>query len=264
MSTRRTRGYIRTDARTISGVDTGTQRPPRIGLTTYREPARWGVWDEPADLLPVSYASAVTAAGAVALLLPPGPAGYAGAALDGLDGLLVAGGADVDPARYGAAADPHTGAPRRDRDEWELALIDAALARDLPLLAVCRGMQVLNVALGGDLVQHLPDTVGDDQHCPIVGTHGRHEVALAAGSRLAHVLGEKTVVATYHHQAVGTLGAGLTATGWADDGVVEAVELAGHGWVFGVQWHPEAHDGEELFEAFVTACAAQRDSAGAR
>ena len=237
----------------------GADRPPRIGVTTYREPARWGVWDEPADLLPASYAAAVSGAGGLAVLLPPAPAGYAAAALDGVHGLLVAGGPDVDPFRYRAAADAHTGVPRRERDDWELALIREALARDLPLLAVCRGMQVLNVALGGDLVQHLPDAVGNDLHCPTVGRHGRHEVALAAGSRLERVLGARTTVATYHHQAVAGLGAGLTATGWADDGVVEAVEMRAHTWVFGVQWHPEAHDGKRLFDAFVAAAATARD-----
>jgi putative glutamine amidotransferase len=232
-------------------------RPPRIGLSTYREPARWGVWDEPADLLPASYAVAVERAGGVPLLLPPTVPAHAAAALDGVDGLLLAGGADVDPSRYGAAHDTHTGLPRTDRDTWELALVDAALARDLPLLAVCRGMQVLNVALGGDLVQHLPDEVGTELHCPVVGRHGRHAVDLAPGSRLAGALGPRPMTATYHHQSVGTLGRGLTACGWAEDGVVEAVELADRRWVFGVQWHPEAYEGHELFAAFVAACADQ-------
>lgn len=229
--------------------------PPRIGATTYREPAQWGVWAEPADLLPASYSAAIRAAGGIAVLLPPAPAEHAGPALDGLDGLLVAGGPDVDPARYGAAADPHTGEPRSERDAWELALVRAALGRDLPLLAVCRGMQVLNVALGGDLVQHLPDAVGGDAHCPTVGAHGRHTVTLAAGSRLHAALGARVEVATYHHQAVDRLGGGLVATGWADDSVVEAVELPDRRWAVGVQWHPEAYDGAGLFTAFVAACA---------
>ena len=242
-------------------------RPPRIGLTTYREPARWGVWDEPADLLPSSYSAAIRAAGGVAMLLPPAPAEHAPFALDGVDGLLVAGGADVDPAQYGAERDPHTGAPRTDRDEWELALVHAALARDLPLLAVCRGMQVLNVALGGDIVQHLPDTTGGDLHCPFVGQHGRHEVDLAPQSLLAGIAGARTEIATYHHQAVGRLGADLVATGWAHDGVVEAIELPTRDWVVGVQWHPEAHAGESLFDAFVARCARRAvglDAAGPR
>lgn len=232
--------------------------PPRIGLTTYREPAAWGVWSEPADLLPASYTGSVVDAGGVALLLPPGDPGTADVALDGLHGLVLAGGADVDPARYGAARAAATGPPRPDRDVWEIALAQAALARALPLLAVCRGMQVLNVALGGNLRQHLPDDVGSDLHCPTVGVHGRHAVALATGSTLAQLLGERTQVATYHHQSVDQLGADLVATGWADDGVVEAVELPGRTWVVGVQWHPEAYAGAPLFEAFVTACAERR------
>ena len=234
---------------------------PRIGTTTYREPARWGVWDEPADLLPTAYAQAIEAAGGLAVLLPPAAGELADTALDAVHGLLLAGGADVDPDRYGAHRDEHTGAARADRDEWELALTQAALARDLPVLAVCRGMQVLNVALGGDLVQHLPDEVGSDLHCPIVGQHGRHRVEVAAGSALAAVVGPHIDTATYHHQAVRTLGTGLTATAWAADGVVEAVELDRAAWVHGVQWHPEAYDGQALFAAFVAACRASHEVA---
>jgi gamma-glutamyl-gamma-aminobutyrate hydrolase PuuD len=228
--------------------------PPRVGLTTYREPASWGVWSEPADLLPASYAAGIRTAGGVAVLLPPGDPATAGDALDAVHGLLLAGGPDVDPAEYGAARDTATGPARPDRDSWELALARAALARDLPVLAVCRGMQVLNVALGGDLRQHLPDDVGTDAHCPTVGTHGRHGVAVAAGSALHAVVGDDAEVATYHHQGVDRLGAGLVATAWAGDGVVEAVELPGRAWVLGVQWHPEAFAGEPLFAAFVAAC----------
>lgn len=235
--------------------------PPRVGLTTYREPASWGVWSMPADLLPVDYANGIHAAGGVPLLLPPSDPGIAPVALDAVHGLLVAGGADVDPARYGADRAAATGPARHDRDEWELALVRAAVDRDLPVLAVCRGMQVLNVALGGDLRQHLPDDIGSDLHCPTVGAHGRHGVVLAAGSTLRAVLGEHAEVATYHHQGLGRLGAGLSATGWADDGVVEGVELTGHSWVVGVQWHPEAFAGEPIFAAFVAACLAYRTAA---
>lgn len=229
-------------------------RAARIGLTTYREPAAWGVWQEPADLLPASYAEGVRIAGGVAMLLPPGDNACVGSALDGLHGLLLAGGADVDPARYGAPRAAATGPARADRDEWELALCAAAIERDLPVLAVCRGMQVLNVVLGGTLQQHLPDVVGSDLHCPTTGEHGRHDVRTAPGSALAAMFGERAAVATYHHQSVDRLGDGLTATGWADDGVVEAVELDGRAWVIGVQWHPEVFGGAPLFEAFVRAC----------
>lgn len=234
--------------------------PPRIGLTTYRETASWGVWSEPADLLPATYAAGVRAAGGVALLLPSGDPAYAGDALDAVHGLVLAGGPDVDPAEYQAARDAATGPARPERDAWELALVRAALARDLPLLGICRGMQVLNVALGGDLVQHLPDAVGATLHCPTVGVHGRHTVMLAAGSALHAVLGDTAEVATYHHQAVARLGADLVATGWADDGVVEAIELPNRTWVAGVQWHPEAFAGEPLFAAFVAACLAYRSA----
>jgi putative glutamine amidotransferase len=233
--------------------DDKTDFVPRIGLTCYREPARWGVWDEPADLLPTSYTRAVSEAGGAPLLLPPGAPASVAAVLDGLHGLLIAGGADVDPDRYNQARGRHTDQPRTDRDGWELALVDGALARRMPVLAICRGLQVLNVALGGDLVQHLPDQLGSDLHCPTVGVHGRHPVALAAGTRLAALLGKQAVVASYHHQAIDRLAPPLTATGWAPDGTVEAVELADAGWVIGVQWHPEVFDGQRLFAAFVQA-----------
>ncbi|MDT4919041.1 MAG: putative glutamine amidotransferase, partial [Pseudonocardiales bacterium] len=149
---------------------------PRIAATTYREVARWGAWELPADLLPVAYTQEIEAAGGIPVLFPPLAPELAAGALDGVHGLLLAGGADVAPERYGAPRDVHTGPARTDRDGWELALLHAALARDLPVLAVCRGMQVLNVALGGDLIQHLPDEVGSDLHCPLVGEHGRHPV----------------------------------------------------------------------------------------
>ena len=232
---------------------------PRIGLTTYRERAAWGAWDLPADLLPAMYAEGIQQAGGAAVLLPPGPADTVSAVLDGVHGLLISGGADVDPTQYGARRDQATQPPRPDRDAWELALVARALAADLAVLAVCRGMQVLNVALGGDLVQDLPGAVGSDVHCPTAGVHGRHAVAMAAGSRLAGVLGDRAEVATYHHQAVDRLGTDLTATAWAEDGVVEAVEMAGRSWVFGVQWHPEAFDGAALFAAFVNVCRSRQD-----
>lgn len=235
---------------------------PRIGLTTYREPAAWGVWNEPADLLPTGYADAVAGAGGVAMLLPPAPRDdpepAAAAAVDGLHGLALAGGADVDPDRYRAARDAQTGPARSDRDAWELALTRVALERGMPVLAICRGMQVLNVALGGDLVQHLPDVAGHDGHLPVLGQHGRHDVRLVRESRVGALLGDCAVVATYHHQAVDRLGSGLVATGWAGDGTVEALEHTGPAWVVGVQWHPEVHDGAALFAGFVQASARYR------
>jgi putative glutamine amidotransferase len=235
--------------------------PPRIGLTLYRERAAWGVWDEPADLLPASYADSISAAGGVPLLLPPSATDLDSAAiavLDGLHGLVLSGGADVDPELYSADRDPHTGVARPDRDAWETSLAHAALDRGVPVLAICRGMQVLNVALGGDLVQHLPDVVGSDLHCPAVGRHGKHDVTFAAESRVGAMFGAGATVATYHHQSVQRVGAGLVATGWATDGTVEALEHTGADWVVAVQWHPEVHDGAPLFEDFLAAAARYR------
>jgi gamma-glutamyl-gamma-aminobutyrate hydrolase PuuD len=235
---------------------------PRIGLTTYREGAVWGVWGEPADLLPANYSDAVAGAGGIPMLLPPAAvddqAGAARVVVDGLHGLVLAGGGDINPARYGARRDPHTSPPRAVRDVWELALARAALELRIPVLAICRGMQVLNVALGGDVIQHLPDVVGHDGHCPVIGRHGRHDVRLSPGSRVASLLGQRTAVATYHHQAVGRLGESLAATAWTDDGTVEAVEHDDRPWVVGVQWHPEVHDGGALFTGFVAACTVYR------
>ncbi|HEX3824761.1 MAG TPA: gamma-glutamyl-gamma-aminobutyrate hydrolase family protein [Mycobacteriales bacterium] len=232
--------------------------PARIGLTTYREPAAFGVWNEPADLLPITYADAIVAAGGAPIMLPPAarPAevnAFAEAVLDGLHGLVLTGGADVNPSRYDAPRDEHTGPERADRDGWEIALVRAAMARDLPLLGVCRGMQVLAVALGGTLLQHLPDAVGNDSHSPTIGVHGRHEVRLADGSRIADWLGAHTEVATYHHQSVERLPDSTIANGWAEDGTVEAFEVCDTTWTIGVQWHPEVYDGLPLFNAFVDA-----------
>lgn len=227
---------------------------PRVGLTVYREPARWGVWDETADLLPASYARSVSAAGGLPLLLPPSPDEHAATVLDGVHGLVLTGGADVEPGRYLADPHPSTDQPRRDRDGWELALTRAALDRDLPVLAICRGLQVLNVALGGTLVQHLPDELGSHEHSPTPGQHGRHQVQIAPHSRLHAAVGASCLVATHHHQAVKVLGEGLNAIGWALDGVVEAVELPSKRWVFGVQWHPEVTDSADLFATFIEAC----------
>jgi gamma-glutamyl-gamma-aminobutyrate hydrolase PuuD len=237
-------------------------QPPRIGITTYRETATWGVWNEAADLLPSSYADAVTLAGGAALLLPPAThddlATAAEAVLEGVHGLALAGGPDIDPHRYRAERDPHSSPPRPNRDAWEIQLAHTALAHGLPVLAICRGMQVLNVALGGDLIQHLPDVVGNSEHCPVIGRHGKHEVVLAPDSRLGSLLGLRATVATYHHQGLAHLGSELVAIGWAADGTIEAVEHAGAPWVVGVQWHPEVRDGGPLFRGFITACAAYR------
>ncbi|MFC4145447.1 gamma-glutamyl-gamma-aminobutyrate hydrolase family protein [Micromonospora mangrovi] len=211
-------------------------RRPLIGISAYVEPAGWAVWrDVPATLVPQAYVRAVTAAGGRTVVLPPDDvdADVVGV----LDGLLLAGGADVEPARYAQPRDPRTEA-RPDRDAGELTLLAAALAVDLPVLGVCRGMQLLAVAHGGALHQHLPDVVGHDGHRPAPGVYGAHPVRFAPGSRAGSVLAGIDRVNSYHHQAVADPGR-LTVSGWADDGVVEAVEDPGRRFLLGVQWHPE-------------------------
>lgn len=220
---------------------------PLIGISTYVETARWGVWDTPAALIPRAYVDCVVAAGGIPVLLPS--VGADASALSALDGLVLAGGADVDPTRYGQ--EPHeTAKVRPERDGFEFALLRAALQAGTPVLAVCRGMQVLNVELGGTLIQHLPEHVGTG-HQPAPAVFGANTVTLAEGSRTAKVLGTETKVHCYHHQAVDRLGSGLLATGWAPDGTVEAVELP-DAFVLGVQWHPEQDsDDLRLFAALV-------------
>lgn len=222
---------------------------PLIGISTYREQARWGTWDAPAVLLPTTYVDAVAAAGGLPVLLPTGAVGPEVVAR--LDGLVIAGGADVDPARYGQAAGPYTVRTRPDRDATESGLLVAALERGLPLLAICRGMQLLNVVLGGDLVQHLPAEPGVGTHDPGPGRFADHEVALDAGSRVAALLGERVTAHCHHHQALARVADGLVVTARAEDATIEAVEGAGPRFCLGVQWHPEAGRDRRLFEALV-------------
>ncbi|MCX4751703.1 gamma-glutamyl-gamma-aminobutyrate hydrolase family protein [Kitasatospora sp. NBC_01287] len=228
---------------------------PLVGITSYLEQASWGVWNQPAALVPQLYVDAVIGAGAVPVLLPPQPAGpVARALLARLDGLVLAGGPDVDPARYRAEPHHRTGAPHPVRDAWEFELVRAALAVDLPLLGVCRGLQVLNAALGGDLVQHLPDRIGDESHQSAPATFHRRPVRVEPESRLAGILGERPEVLCYHHQAVDRIGTGLRPVAFAADGTVEALELPGARFALGVQWHPEADPGDpRLFRSFVDA-----------
>ncbi|MEU1043269.1 gamma-glutamyl-gamma-aminobutyrate hydrolase family protein [Streptomyces sp. NPDC005551] len=221
---------------------------PLIGVSTYYEPeVRWGVWTLDAVLLPAGYPRLVQRAGGLAVMLPPDDPAHAAGAVARLDGLVVAGGPDVDPARYGAERSPRTGPPAPERDAWELALIQAALASGTPLLGICRGMQLLNVALGGTLVQHLEGHVKD------VGVFGEHDVRPVPGTRYARAVPEPTAVPAYHHQAVERLGEGLVASAHAADGTVEAVELPGGSWVLGVQWHPEMGEDPRVVRALVRA-----------
>ena len=237
---------------------------PVIGISSYAEQASWGTWDTAAVLLPRRYADSVAAAGGIPVLLPP----LQGIeeAVARLDGLILAGGGDIDPAEFGAPAHPQTAGIRPDRDAAEFALVSAALGQGVAFLGICRGMQVLNVARGGTLHQHLPDLVGHDGHSPVSGGYGSHPVTVAAGSRLAGVLGDpgpqdEIAVPTHHHQAVDRLGEGLIATAWTADGVIEAVEFgpaepdvpgrSGSGFALGVQWHPEVGQDHRLFRALV-------------
>ncbi|WP_255952865.1 gamma-glutamyl-gamma-aminobutyrate hydrolase family protein [Streptomyces odontomachi] len=222
---------------------------PLIGVSTYLESeVRWGVWTLPAALVPDGYRRLVQSAGGIAALLPPDAPEHAPAAVTRLDGLVISGGADVDPARYGAVRDPRTGPPAHERDAWELALIDAALAAGTPLLAICRGMQLLNVMLGGTLKQHVDGHTGDRP-----GVFGRHLVTPVPGSRCAALVPERASVPVHHHQALDRLGSGLVATAHAADGTVEAVELPDAAWVLGVQWHPEMGHDPRVMQGLVQA-----------
>ncbi|MEV0203334.1 gamma-glutamyl-gamma-aminobutyrate hydrolase family protein [Nonomuraea sp. NPDC050691] len=226
---------------------------PVIGITTYVEPARYTVWEQDAALLPFMYVEQVVRAGGQPVLLPP--AGEPGPVAARLDGLILAGGGDIDPARYQEEPHERVSYVRGFRDDAEFALLEAALEREVPYLGVCRGLQVLNVALGGSLHQHLPDVVGHTEHSPGPGVFGHLPVRPAPGSRLAKALGTEPVeVPHYHHQAADRLGRGLSVTATAADGTVEAVELDGHPFAVAVQWHPEAADDCALFEALVAAC----------
>ncbi|MFD7402834.1 gamma-glutamyl-gamma-aminobutyrate hydrolase family protein [Streptomyces sp. NPDC059866] len=220
---------------------------PLIGVSTYLEAgARWGVWELDAALLPAGYPRLVQRAGGLAAMLPPDAVQHAVATVARLDALVIAGGPDVEPVRYGASPDPRTGPPARERDAWELALIEAALAAHVPLLGICRGMQLLNVALGGTLVQHL------DGHAEVVGVFGHHAVKPVPGTLYAGVVPEETSVPTYHHQSVDRLGTGLVPSAHAADGTVEAIELpSAEGWVLGVQWHPEMGEDLRVMRALV-------------
>ena len=230
---------------------------PLIGITTYVEPARWGAWDLPAALIPYNYVEAIEQAGGRALLVPPAEEGVE-ETLDALHGLLFSGGADLDPSTYGADAHPETKETRLERDRFELALLEAALARDMPVLAVCRGSQVLNVARGGDLVQHLPDVIGNDRHKHTPGVFADHDIRIEPESTLGSLVGGHAPVKSSHHQGYGRIGRGLREVAWADDGTVEGLEDPAKRFAVGVLWHPEAGEDAALFESLVEQARAYR------
>ncbi len=223
---------------------------PVIGITSYAEVARWGVWETPAALAPMAYVRAIEHAGGRALLVPPSDVGVE-ETLDALDGLLCSGGGDIDPAAYGEDAHPQTMGIRPERDRSELALLGAALERDMPVLAICRGIEVLNVARGGDLFQHVPEVVGHEGHKETAGEFSQHEVDLVPGSRLCRILGHRAPVLSHHHQAPRRLGRGLVQSANADDGTVEGLEDPELRFAIGVLWHPEEGEDMALFQAFV-------------
>jgi putative glutamine amidotransferase len=225
---------------------------PVVGITTYREQARWGVWDEVADLLHAAYARALGAAGAAVVLLPPADPGSAPDVIGRIDALVVAGGADVDPARYDEPPHARTAGVRPDRDAWELALLDVAADRDLPTLMVCRGMQLEAARIGGVLDQHTPETVGHDEHSPGADAYGEIAVTTVPGTTVSGLIGGDRVVRCHHHQSVRSH-PGLVAAAHADDGTVEALEHPERRFWVAVQWHPETQEDVGLFRGLVAA-----------
>jgi len=239
---------------------------PVIGVTTYLTEARFGAWELETALVPASYVKAIEGAGGRPVLVPPSENAVE-ETLDALDGLVFSGGSDLDPETYGQDPHPETKEVHPERDRAELALLEAALARNTPVLAVCRGSQVLNVALGGDLVQHLPEVVGDEKHKHTPGRFADHDVMLERGTRLSALLGKRAPVKSHHHQGFGRLGSGLREAARAEDGTIEAVEDPSKRFALGVLWHPEAGEDSRLFEALVDEARAYRaavETGGAR
>ena len=231
---------------------------PLIGITTDVVVAAYGAWEEESVLVPSDYVRSVERAGGRPLLVPPSEEDVE-ETLDVLDAVIFSGGSDLDPATYGQEPHPETDGVLEGRDRAELALLEAALARDMSVLAVCRGSQVLNVALGGDLVQHLPEVVGHERHRETPGVFAEHEVTLEARSRLSQLLGgDRAPVKSHHHQGFGRLGSGLREAAFAEDGTVEAVEDPSRRFALGVLWHPEAGEDMRLFEALVEEARAYR------
>ncbi len=251
------------------------EKPPLIGISSNMVRAKWAFWDRPATLMPQTYVDLMTAAGGLPVLLPPQPG--IEEAVGRLDGLLLPGGGDLDPALYAAAAHPETGRLNPRRDAAEVALARAAIRAKLPVLGICRGLQVMNIVLGGTLHQHLPDLTGHKGHEPERGVFGAQRIRVEPGSQLAKIIsgegghgggeggvnGDGRTVPCHHHQAIDRIGTGLTVTAWAEDDVIEAVELADHPFAVAVQWHAEENGGcaESLFGALVEAARGQASAA---
>lgn len=231
---------------------------PVIGIAAYLEQARWNIWDARAAVVHEGYLRGVSANGGRAVVLPPD--GVDADVLDRLDGLVLPGGVDIDPALSGQARHPETDRSQPQRDAGEQLLLRGALERDLPVLGICRGLQLLGLEYGGSLHQHLPDVLGHTGHSPAEGVFGEHLVEFTADSLMAEVYGPRAVVNSHHHQGIDEPG-GLHVTGRSDDGLVEAVEDPARRFVVGVQWHPEISCDDALFTRFVAACA---DHASAR
>jgi putative glutamine amidotransferase len=248
-----------------AGPEGGAAVIPLVGVTTYVTTARWGNWERRAAVLPENYFELVAAAGGRPLLLPApkhasgGPGMGAEEVVSILDGLVLTGGGDVAPDTYGQEAAPEVAGVDPVRDESERALLDAALRIDLPVLAICRGCQVLNVYLGGTLHQHLPDEVGHTAHRTAPYVFGDVDVETVAGTRTADVFGHAATVCCSHHQAIDRLGRGLEVTARAGDGVIEAVELPGSRFVLAVQWHPEQGWDQRPFDALIEAATSYAD-----
>jgi putative glutamine amidotransferase len=234
----------------MSGSASSSEARPVVGITTYVAPAKWGYWELEAALVPSQYVQAVERAGGRPLLVPPSVDGLE-ETLDALDGLIFSGGSDVAPERYGQEVHAETSQVVHHRDEAELALLSAALERDMPVLAICRGSQLLNVALGGDLVQHLPEVVGDEKHKHTPGVFADHDVEVEPGTRIGELLRVRAPVKSHHHQGFGRLGEGLVEAARAEDGTIEAVEDPRRRFALGVLWHPEAGQDLKLFEELV-------------
>ena len=224
---------------------------PIIGITSYAQPARWGAWELPAALVPFHYVESVERVGGRPLVVPPSVEAV-DETLDVLDGVIFSGGIDIDPSTYGADRHEQTDPAQAHRDAGELALLERALARDIPTLAICRGFQLLNVARGGDLIQHLPETVGHEGHREVLGTFSEHPVDVKEGTKLSQILGPRhDSVHSSHHQGVGRVGEGLVETAWAEDGSLEGLEDPERRFAVGVLWHPEMEEDKRLFEALV-------------